>query len=53
MSDLNNTRNIGSSDNKWRKIYATTFVGALEGPVSGSVTGNAGSADKISHPNNI
>ena len=48
MPDLNNTRNIGSSDNKWRKIYATTFVGALEGPVSGSVTGNAGSADKIS-----
>ena len=26
MSDINNTRNIGSSDNKWRKIHATTFL---------------------------
>lgn len=47
MPDLNNTRNIGSPTNKWRKIYATTFIGSLEGSVSGSVTGKAGSADKL------
>ena len=47
MPDLNNTRNIGSSTNKWRKMYATTFIGALEGSVSGSVSGKAGSADKL------
>ena len=50
MPDLNNTRNIGSSTNKWREIHATTFIGAVEGPVNGSVSGNAGSADKISTP---
>ena len=47
LPDLNNTRNIGRSDNRWRKIYATTFIGTLEGTVSGSVTGSAGSADKL------
>ena len=47
MPDLNNTRNIGSPTNKWRKMYATTFIGSLEGSVSGSVSGKAGSADKL------
>jgi microcystin-dependent protein len=47
LPDLNNTRNIGRSDLKWRKIYATTFLGNLEGQVSGNVSGKAGSADKL------
>lgn len=47
MPDLNNTRNIGSATNRWRKIYATSFIGNLEGQVSGNVSGKAGSADKL------
>ena len=47
LPDLNNTRSIGRSDLRWRKIYATTFIGTLEGTVSGSVTGKSGSADKL------
>lgn len=47
MPDLNNTRNIGSATNRWRRIYATTFVGNLEGQVSGNISGKAGSADKL------
>ena len=47
LPDLNNARNIGTSDLKWRKVYATTFLGNLEGQVSGNVSGKAGSADKL------
>ena len=47
MPDLNNTRNIGSPTNKWRKIHATTFLGNLEGQVSGNVSGKSGSSDKL------
>ena len=47
LPDLNNTRNIGRSDNRWRKIYATTFLGNLEGQVSGNVSGKSGSSDKL------
>jgi microcystin-dependent protein len=47
MPDLNNTRNIGSSTNKWRKMYATTFIGSLQGTVQGSVSGKSGSSDKL------
>lgn len=47
MPDLNNTRNIGSATNRWRKIYATSFIGSLEGEVSGNVSGKAGRADKL------
>lgn len=47
LPDLNNTRNIGRSNQRWRKIYATTFVGNLEGQVSGNISGKAGSADKL------
>lgn len=47
LPDLNNARNIGRSDLRWRKIYATTFLGNLEGQVSGNVSGKAGSADKL------
>jgi microcystin-dependent protein len=47
LPDLNNARNIGTSSLKWRKIYATTFLGNLEGQVSGNVSGKSGSADKL------
>jgi microcystin-dependent protein len=47
LPDLNNARNIGSSTKRWRKVYATTFLGNLEGQVSGNVSGKAGSADKL------
>ena len=47
LPDLNNARNIGTSSKKWRKIYATTFLGNLEGQVSGNVSGKSGSADKL------
>jgi len=45
--DNNNTRNIGASTNKYKTIYATTFIGNLTGNVSGTVSGRAGSADKL------
>jgi microcystin-dependent protein len=47
LPDLNNARNIGTAALKWRKVYATTFLGNLEGQVSGNVSGKAGSADKL------
>jgi len=47
LPDLNNTRNIGSSDKVWRNIYATTFKGNLEGNVEGSVTGKSGRSDRL------
>jgi microcystin-dependent protein len=47
LPDLNNARNIGNSTKRWRKVYATTFLGNLEGQVSGDVSGKAGSADKL------
>jgi len=47
LPDLNNARNIGTPTKRWRKIYATTFLGNLEGQVSGNVSGKSGSADKL------
>ena len=47
LPDLNNARNIGNSTLKWRKVYATTFLGNLEGQVSGNVSGKSGSSDKL------
>jgi microcystin-dependent protein len=47
LPDLNNTRNIGRDDLRWRNIYATTFLGTLEGNVRGSVSGRSGSSDKL------
>lgn len=47
LPDSNNTRDIGRSDLKFRRMYATTFIGNLEGIVSGNVSGKAGSADKL------
>ena len=46
----NNLRTIGSTSNKWKAMYATEFIGSLNGNVQGSVSGRAGSADKLSSP---
>tara|TARA_B100002019_G_scaffold292784_1_gene317095 strand:- start:104 stop:2125 length:2022 start_codon:yes stop_codon:yes gene_type:complete len=45
--DQSNVRNIGAALNKYKTIYATTFIGNLTGNVSGTVSGRAGSADKL------
>jgi microcystin-dependent protein len=47
LPDSNNTRSIGRSDLRFRRMYATTFIGNLEGIVSGNVSGKAGSADRL------
>jgi len=47
VPDTNNTRSLGTASAKWREVNATTFKGNLEGNVSGTITGRAGSADKI------
>lgn len=47
LPDSNNTRDIGRSDLRFRRMYATTFIGNLEGIVSGNVSGKSGSADKL------
>ena len=44
----NNIYDIGTSQNKYRSMYATTFVGNLQGNVSGTITGRATEANKIS-----
>jgi microcystin-dependent protein len=45
--DQNATRNIGASNNKFDQIHSTTFFGNLQGNVSGTVSGRAGSADRL------
>ena len=45
--DSNSLRNIGNPTNKYDQVYATTFFGNLQGNVSGTVTGRAGSADRL------
>lgn len=45
--DSNSTRNIGTSINKYDQIHSTTFFGNLQGNVSGTVSGRAGSADRL------
>ncbi len=45
--DANSSRNIGSPVNKYDQVYATTFFGNVQGNVSGTVTGRAGSADRL------
>lgn len=44
----NNVYSIGTSQNKYREVFATTFKGNLEGNVSGTITGRATEANKIS-----
>jgi len=40
---------IGSTNKKFRKIYANYFVGTLDGTLNGNITGNAGTADALSN----
>lgn len=47
VPDEPSARNIGSSLNRYDQVYATTFIGNLQGNVSGTVTGRAGSADRL------
>ena len=51
--DSPNVRNIGNSANKYLGIYATTFNGNLRGNVTGTVSGRAGSADKLASSTNF
>lgn len=43
-----NTFDIGTSDNKFRYIYATKFYGNIEGDVTGNISGVANTANKLS-----
>ena len=47
VPDSNSTRNIGTSINKYDQIHATTFFGNIQGNVNGTVSGRAGSADRL------
>jgi microcystin-dependent protein len=47
LPDLNNTRDLGSPTQRWENVYSTRFIGNLEGNVSGTISGRAGSANKI------
>jgi microcystin-dependent protein len=41
------TRNIGTTNNKFNQIHATSFIGNLQGNVNGTVSGRSGSADRL------
>lgn len=45
--DSNALRDIGSPTLKYNEVYATTFYGNLQGNINGTVSGRAGSADKL------
>ena len=45
--DRNALRDIGSPTLKYNEVYATTFYGNLQGNINGTVSGRAGSADKL------
>jgi len=47
VPDSPSSRNIGTVNNKFDQIYATTFYGNIQGNVSGTVSGRAGSADRL------
>jgi microcystin-dependent protein len=47
IPDTPSARNIGTTNNKFDQIYATTFFGNVQGNVSGTVSGRAGSADRL------
>jgi microcystin-dependent protein len=47
VPDSPSVRNIGTVNNKYDQIYATTFYGNIQGNVSGTVSGRAGSADRL------
>jgi microcystin-dependent protein len=47
VPDTNRTRNIGSNANRYDQMFANTFIGNLQGNVAGTVSGRAGSADRL------
>lgn len=47
VPDTNRTRNIGSNSTRYDQIFANTFIGNLQGNVAGTVSGRAGSADRL------
>ena len=47
IPDGNSTRNIGSSLQKYDQIHANSFFGRLTGDVTGTVSGRAGSAERL------
>ena len=47
MPLAHNTYNLGTDAIRWKNIHATAFTGNLVGNVSGTVSGRAGSADKL------
>lgn len=47
IPDSSSIRNIGTSARKYNQVHATTFIGKLQGDVTGSVTGRSSSADKL------
>lgn len=49
VPDGPNTRNIGVPEARFKNIYATTFVGTLEGNVLGTVSGASGEAERLSN----
>lgn len=50
LPSATNTYSLGSSDLKWKNIYATTFTGALTGDVTGNAT-TATAATKLGTSN--
>jgi len=49
IPDLDSARNIGRADLKFKNIYASSFVGNVQGNVFGSVSGNAGTASRLTN----
>ena len=47
MPLAHNTYNLGTDAIKWKNIHSVSFTGNLVGNVSGTVSGRAGSADKL------
>lgn len=47
VPDQNVIRNIGSTSLRYDQVHAQTFFGNLQGNVSGTVSGRAGSADRL------
>tara|TARA_B110000503_G_scaffold99799_1_gene149274 strand:+ start:3026 stop:5104 length:2079 start_codon:yes stop_codon:yes gene_type:complete len=45
--DQSALRDIGSPTLKYNDVYATTFYGNVQGNINGTVSGRAGSADKL------
>lgn len=47
VPDLNSTRNIGNTVQRYDQVFANTFYGNVQGNVSGTVSGRAGSSDRL------